>query len=320
LASGVRERNMHLQEERARLTEAQAGRLPIRVEEILEEHVPVAPGGTLFLDLERGSVEVTEQDRDEVYIRAEARGWGAHLVSFQLDRKGDDLELEADIDSWLALLFPGTRTQVHVEVPPDYSVDIRTRAGRVRVEGISGGVTVSTSAGSIRLRRIAGSARLQTTAGSIRVEELEGNLRAQTTSGAIRAADVAGWVEARAETGAVDLVEVDGPVEARTTTGRIRVGFVDEPEGTLETGTGSIEVGFPEDAGTDLDAHTRTGRIRVDHGDSVSRERDQHRLVAQINGGGPPLAVHTSTGSIRLRITGSARFAPRSGARGLRRG
>jgi hypothetical protein len=307
---------MRLQEEIVQLTEALAGRLPIRAEEILEERVAVSPGGTLFVDLERGSVDVTEHDRDEVYVRAEARGWGAHLVVFQLDRKGDDLELEADIDSWLALLFPGTRARVHVEVPPDYSVDIRTRGGTVRIEGISGGVTASNSTGAVRLRRIAGSARVQTTTGSIRVEELEGNLRAQATTGAIRATDVAGWVEARAESGALDLVGVDGPVEARTTTGRVRVSFVDEPEGTIETETGSIEVGFPEDAGTDLDAETRTGRIRVDHDDLVSLERDRRRLVAQINGGGPPLAARSETGSIRLRITGSSRLGPRNGTRG----
>ncbi len=301
---------MDAREERTELMESQTGSLPVRREEFLEERVPVSPGGTLFLDLDRGSVDVTEQDRDEVHIRAEARGWGAHLVMFYLARKGDDLELDADIDSWLARLFPGTRVRVSVEIPPNYSLDIRTGGGNVRVEEVSGGVTVQTAGGSVKLRRVAGSARLRTQGGSIHVEELEGNLRAQSTGGSIRGDDVAGRVEARTAGGTIHLAAVDGPVEARTAGGGIRVSFVDEPEGSLETGGGSIEVGFPEDAGTDLEARTSGGTIRIDHCDVVSLEQSRRRLIANVNGGGPPLLLRTVGGSIRVRATESERLPP----------
>jgi hypothetical protein len=307
----AREGKMEAQEERTQLMESPTGSLPIRGEEFLEERVPVSPGGTLFVDLDRGSVEVTEHDREEVHIRAEARGWGAHLVVFHLARKGDDLELDADIDSWLARLFPGTRVRVSAEIPPDYSLDIRTGGGDVRVEEVSGGVTVQTAGGSVKLRRVAGSARLRTEGGSIRVEELEGNLRAQTAGGSIRGDDVAGWVEARTGGGNIDLVAVDGPVEARTGGGGLRVSFVDEPEGTLETAGGSLEVGFPDDAGADLEARTSGGTIHVEHGDLVSLERSRRRLIAKVNGGGPPLVLRTSGGSIRVQATESGRLSPR---------
>jgi hypothetical protein len=302
---------MEAQEERTEPMEGQTGSLPVQREEFLEERVPVSPGGTLFLDLDRGSVDVTEQDREEVYIRAEARGWGAHLVVFHLARKGDDLELDADIDSWLARLFPGTRVRVSVETPPDYSLDIRTGGGDVRVEEISGGVTAQTAGGSVTLRRIAGSARLRTEGGSILVEELEGNLRAQTAGGSIRGDDLAGWVEARTGGGTIHLDAVDGPVEARTGGGGIHVSFVDEPEGTLETGGGSIDIGFPDDAGTDLEARTSAGTIRVEHCDLVGIEQSRRRLVAKVNGGGPPLLLRTAGGSIRVRATESERLPPR---------
>jgi hypothetical protein len=284
-------------------TEGQPVKLPIRAEEHLDERVPVSPGGTLFLDADRGSVTVTRNDRDDVHVWAEARGWGAHLVVFHLDQNGDDVELEVDIDSWLAAFFPGTRVRVEVELPRAYSLDVRTGGGSVRADGISGNVTAQTAGGSIKLRCIEGSARLRTGGGSIRIEELHGNLRVQTGGGSIRAADVAGRVEAKTGGGRIELTSVDGPVEARTGGGSIHTSFVDEPEGRFETGGGSIEVGFPEGAGADLEARTHSGRIRIEHRDVVKRERRGRWLVAEVNGGGPPLELRTRGGSIRVRAT-----------------
>ena len=62
-------------------------------EEWLEERIPVEPGGTLYVDLDRGSVEVGSHDRPEILIQASARGWSAApdffnaavLVSSELD-------------------------------------------------------------------------------------------------------------------------------------------------------------------------------------------------------------------------------------------
>ncbi len=275
--------------------------LPISVAEYLDEWIQAPPGGTFYVDLDRGSVEVTEHEFDRIHVRADARGWGAHLVSFHLDRRGDDAELEVDIDSWLAALVPGTRVLVEIALPAGWSVDIRTAGGNVQVTGISGAVTAQTGGGSVSVHRVCGSARLRTSGGSIAVSELQGNLRAQTGGGSIRADDVAGRVEARTAGGSIRLITVDGPVEARTGGGSIKVSFEDEPEGRLETAGGSIEVTFPEDAGCDLDARTLSGNIRIDHRDVVTRERRRRHLVAQVNGGGPPLTLRTLAGSVRIR-------------------
>jgi hypothetical protein len=285
----------------AQTNEAESVVLPISMEEYLEERVPVAPGGTLFLDLDRGSVTVSSHDEECIEIVAEARGWASHLVLFHLDRKGNDIELDVDVDRWLARLLPGTRIRVEARVPRVYSVDIRTGGGSVEVDEIEGRAAVRTAAGSVRISRVVGSAELQTSGGSVRIEELDGDLRAATSGGSVRAVDVAGRVEARTTGGGIDLDMVDGPVDARTGGGGVRVAFIDEPEGHLQTGGGSIEVRFPADAGTDLDARTAAGRIRVEHPHVVGRRSGRQRLVAQVNGGGPRLFLKTGGGGIRVR-------------------
>jgi DUF4097 and DUF4098 domain-containing protein YvlB len=179
----------------------------------------------------------------------------------------------------------------------------------VRLEDIGGRVAVRTSGGSVRARRVADSAHLQTSGGSIHVEEIRGDLRARTGGGSIQAEDIAGRVEARTNGGSIALGMVDGPVEARTLGGSIRVRFVDEPEGIIETGGGSIEVGFPEDAGTDLDAKTGAGRIRVEHPHVVARGARRQELLAKVNGGGQPLVLRSGAGSIRVRATSPRREA-----------
>lgn len=282
--------------------------LPISAEEHLEERVPVAPGGTLYLDMDRGSVRVSTHDRAEVEVRGSARGWGSHLVLFHLDRRGDDIELEVDVDRWLAALLFGTRIRVDVRVPREYSADVRTGGGSVQVEGLGGRLWVRTSGGAIRASGVSGTTDLQTSGGSIAAERIGGDLRSRTSGGSIRVLDVAGRVDARTTGGAIDLETVDGPVEARTAGGRIRVAFVDEPEGTVRTGGGAIDVEFPDDAGTDLDARSGAGRISVAH-DHVVTERGRSRIVALVNGGGPPLLLRTGGGSIDVRATPRRRVA-----------
>ncbi len=289
--------------------------LPITAEESLERVVPVSPGGTLFLDLDRGSVEVESHDRDEVWIRAEARGWGAHHVSFHMDREGNDIEFDADLDRWLSALLFGTRIRIEARIPRRYSVDVRSGGGSAKIEGVGGHLLLETAGGSVRIRDIDGTAHIRTAGGSVRAQDVNGDLRAHTAGGSINAADVAGSVDVKTAGGSIELKEVGGPVEARTMGGSIRASFIDEPEGKLTTGGGSIRVEFPADAATDLDVRTEGGSIRVDHPHDRS-ESSRRRVVAQINGGGPALQLRALGGSIRVSQGAPLRSRRRSDSTG----
>lgn len=269
--------------------------------ESLHETVPVEPGGTLWVDLDVGSVDVESHDADAVEVDAAARGGEPGVVEFRLERSGNDVVVEADVDHWLRKVIFGVRVRVRARVPRRYSVDVRTRGGAVRLRAIGGRVAAETKGGSIHLDDAAGPALCRTAGGSIEVRRVDGDLRARTLGGHIEVEHVNGDVEARTGGGHVEVSEASGRVEATTTGGHVSASFTGAPAGTLETSGGSIEVRFPRGQGANLDASTSGGRVRVDHAVEVTGKLSPSHVTGQIAGGGAPLHLRTSGGSIRVR-------------------
>ena len=109
------------------LAERDMTRGVITADEYLEESVPAEPGGTLFVDLDRGSVTIESHDKNEVRVEAVGRGWASGMCVFTLMTQGRDVQLDGDIDGWFPAFFGGARIQVRVWVPRRYSVDVLTR-------------------------------------------------------------------------------------------------------------------------------------------------------------------------------------------------
>ena len=281
------------------LAERDVTRGVIAAEEYLEQSVPAQPGGTLFVDLDRGSVSVTSHDPNEVRVEAVGRGWASGMCVFTLMCQGGDVHLDGDIDAWFPAFFGGARVQVRLWVPRRYSVEVQTR-GPVDVEEVGGRVGAQSGGGRIRVRRVAGPALLRTTGGGIRAEEVNGDVQAQASGGRIDVAYVNGDVEVRTSGGPIEVHGAAGSVDAKTSGGKIVASFVEDPTGRLETSGGSIDVIFPEEACVDLDARTSGGRVRVEHQMELERSKRHHK-VGTINGGGLPLRLRTSGGSIRVR-------------------
>jgi hypothetical protein len=273
----------------------------IQTDEWIEEEVPVEPGGTLYVDLDRGSVCVESHDADTVRVAGDARGWSASMARFVLEKVGSDVQLDLSFGGWLRGLFLPARVEVVVWVPRRYSVEVGTRGGRIQARNIGGRVGLDTSGGHIRLSNVDGPALLRTSGGHVEIEDVRGDLRARTSGGHIRARQVRGNAEARTGGGRIELEDIGGEVDARTSGGRISVSFREEPWGRAETSGGSIEVSFRKGTGAELDARTSGGRIEVDSSIRIEGRRERSRIVGRLNDGGAPLHLRTSGGSIRLR-------------------
>ena len=113
-------------------------------EEWLEERVPVEPGGTLYVDLDRGAVQVRSHDRPEVHIEAGARGWSSGMVLFSVEKSGNDVQLDGSIDHWMPSLIGRPRIEVRCSVPRDFNVEVETGGGRIELEEVSGRVYATT--------------------------------------------------------------------------------------------------------------------------------------------------------------------------------
>ena len=267
----------------------------VGAEDRFEKTLSVESGGTLFVDLDAGTVEIEGDGDDEVEVEAYSAGWGSRSMRFSLRRDGADAHLEGELGGF-SLGFP--RVRVEVRIPKVYSVEIRTGGGSIELKEIGGYVRARTSGGSIELDEADGPAELQTSGGVIHVEELRGDLLARTSGGWIRVSDVAGEVEVRTSGGPIRIDDVAGPVRAHTSGGPISARFNSAPEGYLETSGGSIEVEFPEGAGFDLDAKTSGGRVRLEQEIDIRGDISRGHVVGEVNGGGGELTLRTSGGNI----------------------
>ena len=169
---------------------------------------------------------------------------------------------------------------------------IETGGGSVEVHQCNGKVKVSTGGGSVDLSDVGGPAEIETGGGSIRLTSAKGHVHAETGGGGI---ELYGVPSAQAQTGAggitVKLVNTGG----------------ERNSSDLETAAGDITVYIASDVAVDVRASVDMGnghRISSDFNDiHIASEGDKwgpKTLTAEgrLNGGGPTLKVHTSSGDI----------------------
>lgn len=268
--------------------------------EALERTVPVAPGGTFFADLDRGSIEVASHDLAEVHIWARATGIACDLASFVLERSGRDLYLDMTLGGWLQAMLAPVKVKVRVLVPRHYSVDLETRGGRIEARDIGGRCAASTRGGRIDVVGVEGHALLRTSGGRISVEDVTGDVLARTSGGKIQVSEIDGDCDLKTSGGGIRVTDVLGSVEAKTSGGSITADFADMPGGDLATSGGSIEVNYPEGCGLNLDARTSGGRVDIAPEIAVDGSCKKRECRARLDGGGHSLRLATSGGSIRV--------------------
>ena len=301
----------------------------------LEETIPVSRGGTLVIELERGSVEISSHDADEVRIEARARGWDSGRFEFELSRDGNDVQLVGEV-RLLAILLLDLDVRVRAWVPREYSVELHTSRGSVEVSEIRGDVEVTSSRGGVRIADVVGEASLKTSRGEVHVRGLSGNLAvfasraeidvagvsgsvvAETDRAAIRVVGVGGDLRLRTNRSPIEVEDAEGeidvesnraPITVRNAPGRVRArtnrapisaSFANDPAGELETNRGSIEVQVRKQARFDLDAETHRGRVEISDALSLEGDRGREQVTARLNGGGERLRLRTNRGDIRV--------------------
>jgi DUF4097 and DUF4098 domain-containing protein YvlB len=178
-----------------------------------------------------------------------------------------------------------------VEILSAQGATIETGGGGVEVRQCNGKVKVSTGGGSVDLSDVGGPADIETGGGTIKLTSAKGHVHAETGGGGI---ELYGVPSAHAETGAGGIV-----VKLVNTGG-------ERHDSDLETSVGDITVYIASDVALTVRANVDVAnghRITSDFPDiHISSEGGQwartYSAEGQLNGGGPVLKVHTSTGDI----------------------
>lgn len=124
------------------------------------------------------------------------------------------------------------------------------------------------------------------TNGQVVLNALSGKVVAHTTNGAVKATALSGGLDAESTNGSLSI--------EMASVGADRI--------SLETTNGSVTLMLPEKAKASVTAAVTNGGISVGALDNFEfTEKSRRRLEGKLNGGGTPVELHTTNGSIRVR-------------------
>jgi len=202
--------------------------------------------------------------------------------------------------------------------------ELRSGGGHIRAGQIGGRADLETNGGNITVGQAGSLVTVKTGGGQIDFGEVRGSVRAQTGGGGIRIMYVSGPMEVESSAGSICLTRVAGAVRAATAGGTITAwinpdslsahGTVHLPGASqLSSGRGDIVVFLPRNLAADLDAIVESGGEHHIEADpelalAIQSAKPGSGLVhatAVLNGGGAPLRLRTTAGTIHLKFLDS---------------
>jgi hypothetical protein len=239
----------------------------------LVKQFPVASVTKIDVATAGGRIEVngtaTQEAIVEVFVSpgSESSKWTAEKIQsvldeyYTLDIKAENGLLTAHADRKKGFRSSGTGLSISFRVTAPRTVDgqANTSGGSIRLDDLSGAITVKTSGGSIKVDNVSGNLTGRTSGGSIQISDSKDYIDLATSGGSIKAEDCSGTITLRTSGGSIKLDELSGVITAKTSGGSVRVSDV---TGTLHTSTSGGSM-ILEDIAGNLDAHTSGGSIKV---------------------------------------------------------
>ena len=168
------------------------------------------------------TVEVEAQIVIDVMRDSKGREIAEKGVLLELDRNGDTVRLEADIDQGLWNFGSGGQVNLVVRAPTGLEILIDDGSGSIAVKGTKANVRIDDGSGSIKVAGVA-DLTIDDGSGSITVDDAQGDVSIIDGSGSITVQNVGGSVT-------ID----DG-------SGSIRVSDVEEDLIIVDDGSGSLK-------------------------------------------------------------------------------
>ena len=199
-----------------------------------------------------------------------------------IDARGTALDI-SDLGSTLKVTTSHRRVQIS-DVASD--VQLESRYATVTLKDIKGNVDVQSNSDRYNLQQIQGHLKLISSATSVRASELQGPVEIQTTLKEVVVEDFAGACQITNEHGDVELSA------AKLGKGEI----------TVKNRSGAIHLFVPENAGFQIDATARNGRVDSDIAglEPVANTGEDGKLTGKVKGGGTRISLDTDYSNIRI--------------------
>jgi DUF4097 and DUF4098 domain-containing protein YvlB len=264
---------------RALLTFLMAGAVSLAVAQTRKElRYSVQPGATVTITNDFGPITVVAATANQVVVTTTAH-------SNKVEADGMQSGNRLDIRSHFLQKANADEGAVDydVQVPNNAALIVRTAGGTVKVQNVSGDVTVESGTGSVDIRDVS-----------------NGHVHVRTMSGPVTLNNIRnGHVELSSVSGDVTMNSVSGSMVSANTTGA-PVHFTGDCGGggeyTLTTHSGNIDVALPAEASVDVTARSVTGSVE----DTFQLQPDSHPTMSVA--AGKSFAGHANSGASSLHL------------------
>lgn len=175
---------------------------------------------------------------------------------------------------------------------------ISTSGGNLDIRNILGEIGASTSGGNISIDNSTGKMNATTSGGNISLNNLKGEIRTSTSGGNIHSENIEGLLDVSTSGGSIHLNNLSGTVKAMTSGGNISANLAKlTVKLELETSGGNIDCTIPQGLGLDLNLSADNINTPLSN---FTGEAKKNKILGKMNGGGIPVHLSTSGGSMNL--------------------
>jgi len=304
-------------------------------EENINKTFPVASGGSLVVDVDFGSIDVsTNAAPDEITVavwrkvtRKNEAGEERFLAEnpVAIVQEGNTVTVRSEHREERLGWFGGWRNRNEakytIHVPAQFSAKLHTSGGGIAVSDLTGEVKAHTSGGGLHFTRVHGPLNGDTSGGGVSVADCEGtikihtsgggidvtggngSLNGDTSGGGVKVRNFAGPASVETSGGGITIENVQGAVEGSTSGGSINAVLLSPVPGevTLSTSGGGVTVKVPDNAAFNIDARTSGGGVTCDLPVTVQGKIEHGHLKGVVNGGGPAVVLRSSGGGIHIK-------------------
>jgi len=248
---------------------------------------------TLNLETGDAGVEISSCGScREIRIRVETQGIKLDEYRLEESQTGDQVHFlfKEKTHIGIHVTWHNTRAKVTVQTPAELALEAKTGDGNVTLSGLSGELGLTTGDGDVTADHLSGKLRVKSSDGHVKITNSTGGIEARTSDGNLTVDGVFNALTLHTSDGKLDL--------------SLREGTKLSEASTIQASDGSVTLRVPQGFAADLDVHTSDGHVdcslpvTMDH--YQSKGGDGHDLHGRLNGGGTPLSIHTSDGSVKI--------------------
>ncbi|GAB3220297.1 DUF4097 family beta strand repeat protein [Algoriphagus aestuariicola] len=293
------------------VTQLQVSAAEYRADPYLTKQFTLSGSGQLEVETSGSSVSVTGGSNKEVvvdmFVKLNGREISSEDPAVEKELENYDLNISQSGNTISLIVkrkMNSGRSKLNlsfkIKAPKEMSSKFQSSGGSIAIDGLNGTQEVATSGGSIQVLNSSGMVDTRSSGGSFRLENFEGDVEVQTSGGSIKVNGLTGDIRVGSSGGSVNLEEINGRIDVNTSGGSIRAQLSDlEKELTMKSSGGSITAIVPKGLGLDLDLSG--GRVNSSFS-NFDGEIKKDRVLGKINGGGIPVTMQSSGGSINLEF------------------